>query len=105
MWVMVEITTGVLQLGIVEQPTILRLRRGFEQTVHFCRAGIAPGLESDIQGRDVDRGHADRLGLDAPGQLRQQPPYTAGPTGGHRDPRLEGRARPPQTRAVVRRAP
>ncbi len=99
---MVEVAAGVGQLGIGQQALERTGLGGLTQhAVDLGGVGVARGLQGDVQAGHVHRRHADGLGLDAPGQLRQQALDAAGQTGGHRNHRLEGRARTAQVFMVV----
>ncbi len=102
MGVVVEIATGVRQLGISQQSAQRAAFGGLaKHPVDLGGGGVAGSLQGDVQRRDVHRGHAYGFGLDAPGKFRQQAFDAARQTGGHRDHRLERRTGTAQVLMVV----
>ena len=72
MGVVIEIDRGVGRLGIGDQ-FFQRAMRGIgKERIDAVRGNGALGADGQVDGRDIGRRHADRLGLDAAGQLRQQ---------------------------------
>jgi hypothetical protein len=59
------------------------------------------GADGQVDGRDIQGRDADRLGLDAAGQLRQQALDAAGQAGRYRDDRLHGGAGAAQVVVVI----
>ena len=102
MRVVVEITTGVGQLGVGQQPLERPGQRRLAQyPVDLGCGGVASGLQGDVQARDVDRRHAYRFGLDSPGKFREQTLDAARKAGGHRNHRLERRTGTAQVFMVI----
>ncbi|MNZ77053.1 hypothetical protein D3C78_955780 [compost metagenome] len=102
MGVVIEVAAGVGQLGVVEQALErAALGRLAQHAVDLGDAGVAAGLQGDVEARHVDRRHAHRLGLDPSGQFGEQALDATGQAGRHRDHRLERRAGAAQVLVVV----
>ncbi|MNT33815.1 hypothetical protein D3C72_1697610 [compost metagenome] len=102
MWVMVEITTGVRQLGVGQQ-TFERAAGGSlaQDPVDFGGVGVANGLHRNVEARHVHRRHTYGFGLNSSGKFRQQTFDAARQTSGHRDHRLERRTGAAQVLVVI----
>ena len=72
MGIVIEIDRGVRRLGVGNKFFQRAARRLGEQTVDAVGGDRALGADGQVDGRDIERRDADRLGLDAAGQLRQQ---------------------------------
>ena len=101
MWIMVEVDRGMRIRRIGEQ-SIPRTGSGVgEQGIDRVDGHWAGSVNDHVDGRDVRRRHADRLGLHATGELWQQAFDAAGQPRRHRDDRLHRRAGAAQVGVVV----